>query len=247
MKEVIERLRDDKEYYGEFGSQYLSNSVIGVLLSNPQDFGKTKPDSKNMAFGRLFHQLVLEPEKAKAALSQCVNASTRTTKIYKEHLEQTGLDFALLRHEADQAEMLASRVLSNIEFYDIINGIWNQFEVPAIGEIEGVMWKGKADIVSPSHGIVDLKTTSDINSFKYSAKRYNYDSQAYIYETLFGKPMTFMAVDKETGQLGIFTCSESFLDSGREKVKRAIEVYQRYFGLNRTESIENHFISEELI
>lgn len=247
MKEVIERLKDDKEYYGEFGSQYLSNSVIGVLLNNPQDFGKAKEDNKSLAFGRLFHQLVLEPEKAKIAAAQCVKASTRTTKIYKDYLEDNGLDFALLAHEVEQAQQLASRVLSNIEFYDCINGIQNLFEVPAIGEIQGTMWKGKADIVSPSQGVIDLKTTSDINSFRYSAKRYNYDSQAYIYETLFGKPMTFIAVDKETGQLGMFTCSGSFLESGKEKVERALAVYHRYFGPNKTDAIENHFISEELI
>ena len=32
MKYDIERLRNDADYYGEYGSQFLSNSDIGVLL-----------------------------------------------------------------------------------------------------------------------------------------------------------------------------------------------------------------------
>jgi len=34
-KEILERLKIDEDYYGEFGQQYLSNSNIGTLFSNP--------------------------------------------------------------------------------------------------------------------------------------------------------------------------------------------------------------------
>ena len=37
-KEIIEKLRDDENYYGKFGKQYLSNSDISALLNNPLDF-----------------------------------------------------------------------------------------------------------------------------------------------------------------------------------------------------------------
>ena len=39
MSGVIEKLREDQEYYGGVGKQYLSNSDIGTLLKNPEDFG----------------------------------------------------------------------------------------------------------------------------------------------------------------------------------------------------------------
>ena len=39
MQDIIEKLRDDAQYYGEFGKQYLSNSDIGALLGNPKEFG----------------------------------------------------------------------------------------------------------------------------------------------------------------------------------------------------------------
>ena len=33
-----------------------------------------------------------------------------------------------------------------------------------------MMWKGKADIITPYDKIIDLKSTSDISKFKYSAR-----------------------------------------------------------------------------
>jgi hypothetical protein len=106
-------------------------------------------------------------------------------------------------------------------------------------------WKGKADIITNDY-IIDLKTTSDINKFKWSAKAYNYDSQCYIYEQLFGKPLYFYVIDKETAQLGVFRPSEQFVKNGEAKVERAMEVYNKYFGPKATEDIDNHFINETL-
>ena len=39
---IIEQLRDDSKYYGDFGKQYLSNSDIYNLLKNPRQFRKNK-------------------------------------------------------------------------------------------------------------------------------------------------------------------------------------------------------------
>ena len=67
-QEILAQLCDDSHYYGEFGSKYLSNSVIGILLSNPQMFGHKREDDKALALGRLFHQLLLEPDKAEVSM-----------------------------------------------------------------------------------------------------------------------------------------------------------------------------------
>ena len=92
----------------------------------------------------------------------------------------------------------------------------------------GYTWKGKADIVKPSM-VVDLKTTSDLDRFKYSANDYNYDSQAYIYNHLFGREVVFVVQEKGSNRVMIVECSEEFLDRGKEKVKRALENYKRFF------------------
>ena len=107
------------------------------------------------------------------------------------------------------------------------------------------MWKGKADIVCKDK-LIDLKTTSNINDFKWSARKYNYDSQCYIYQELFGKPLVFYVVDKTDGRLGIFRPTEEFIKRGEDKVERAIDVYEKFFGENATEKIETYFINEYL-
>ena len=34
-KEILQRLKNDEDYYGKFGKQFLSNSDIYHLLNNP--------------------------------------------------------------------------------------------------------------------------------------------------------------------------------------------------------------------
>ena len=45
--EIIERLRNDEDYYGEYGNQFLSNSHIGKLLKNPMSLYDKTPDNPN--------------------------------------------------------------------------------------------------------------------------------------------------------------------------------------------------------
>jgi hypothetical protein len=241
--QVIDKLRDDHEYYRGIGKNYLSNSDIGALLTNPKSFRKDRDDNKSFAEGRLFHQLLLEPEKIHKVDS--VDVSSRNTKEYKTYCSERNLEFALLTKEVEEIHKLVGVIKANIAFYDDIYQAGSLYEEPMVGDIKGVEWKGKADIVTPEF-IIDLKTTSDINKFKWSAKAYHYDSQCYIYQQLFGKPLVFYVIDKETAQLGIFRPTENFIRGGELKVERAIEVYQKYFGPNATEDIDNHFINETL-
>ena len=241
--QVLELLKDDKEYYKGVGKNYLSNSDIGTLLNNPKLFGKERDDSKAFMEGRYFHQLILEPEKAKELMF--VDASTRTTKIYKDFCEEHKLDFCLLQKEKEEMESLVKIMKANISFYEEIYKEGNQFEIPAVAEIQGMMWKGKADIVTDEI-IIDLKTTSDIDKFRWNAKKYNYDSQCYIYQQLFGKPLVFFVIDKVTGVLGVFRPTEEFVRGGEHKVKRAIEVFNKYFGDKPTDDIDNYFVDEFL-
>jgi hypothetical protein len=243
MNQIIEELRNDDEYYNGKGKYYLSNSDIYALLTNPKLFRAHKSDSKHFHEGRLFHQLILEPEKA--VIVPQVDVSTRNTKEYKTFCSDNNLEFAMLTKEYEEIVHLASVMKSNIQFYDDIYREGNLYEEPIIGEIKGLQWKAKADIVT-ADSIIDLKTTSDINKFRWSAKSYNYDSQCYIYQKLFGKPLYFYVIDKESEQLGLFRPSEEFVSGGEAKVERAMEVYYRYFGPNPTDDIDNYFINETL-
>ena len=77
MQDVIKALRDDSKYYGEYGQQFLSNSDIGMLLSNPKQFRKPRPESKALLEGRYFHTAILEPDKIKNfQLVDCASAGS---------------------------------------------------------------------------------------------------------------------------------------------------------------------------
>jgi len=243
-KDIIEKLRDDNEYYRGLGRKYLSNSDIDSLLNNPKSFGVPKEDNKGFAEGRLFHQLLIEPEKAKEVIY--VDASSRTTKEYKSFCEQMNRPFVLLKKEVEDVKELTETMKRNITFFDEIYRDGNTYETPGIAEIHGMMWKGKADIIT-NDSIIDLKTTGDILKFKYSAKAYNYDSQCFIYEYLFKKPLVFFVIDKTTRQMGIFKPTDSFIESGEAKVRRAIDVYGRYFAEDRWDDINNHYIDDILL
>jgi len=171
---ILALLNDDKEYYSGIGKNYLSNSDIGTLLNNPKDFGKPREDNKAFMDGRYFHQLILEPEKAEN--TPFVDVSTRNTKEYKNYCETNNLPFCMLKKEQEEVQHLVNIIKGNITFYDEIFREGNQYEVPAVGKIQGMMWKGKADIVGWDF-LIDLKTTGDIQKFKWSAKAYNYDSR----------------------------------------------------------------------
>jgi hypothetical protein len=251
MSNVIELLRDDQEYYGGVGKQYLSNSDIGTLLKNPEDFGVSRPDNKNFAEGRYFHQLILEPEKAKE--THIVDFASRNTKGYKEACLDMNLEVLLLKKEADNIENLVSRMTGNLDFFELIHAKGNNFEVPNIMTYSSVIddnhsvtqWKGKADIVGKDY-VIDLKTTSNIDDFKWNARKYNYDSQAFIYSRLFGKPMMFLVIEKQTGRMGMFTGNDDFYIRGQEKMHRAIEVYHKFFSEESSVDIKNYYVKDEI-
>ena len=114
-KQIIEKLRDDENYYGDFGKQYLSNSDISALLNNPLDFKKPSPPNPAFVVGGYFHTTILEPEKLDKY--KIIKSSTRNTKAYKE---LSGGDICLLEHEADNIELMREKVLENELFYDMI-------------------------------------------------------------------------------------------------------------------------------
>jgi hypothetical protein len=243
MSTIIEKLKVDDNYYGEFGANWLSNSDIGTLINDPKNFGKPKEETKAMVEGRYLHTLMLEPDKASSF--QIVQASSRNTNIYKQSVADSGKQILLLQDEADAMLEVASALKQNFEVSSTIYDKGNKFEQPAIGTIMGQSFKGKADIVS-SDFLYDLKTTSSLSDFRYSAYRYNYDSQAYIYGELFGKPMKFIVIDKETKMIGVFTASDEFVARGREKVEMALEVYNTYLSPTKKKNISQITIYQTL-
>ena len=238
-QEILKKLKKDKHYYGTFGKQYLSNSDIYALLNNPLQLGKPSKPNPNFLMGGYFHTAILEPEKLKSF--KIVESTSRNTKDYKEI---SGGEMCLLQHEADNINLMTDKLLANDICRDLIIG--QDYEKPMIKEIEGVMWKGKADIINHEEKLViDLKTTGEIDKFYWSAKKFNYDSQAHIYRELFGYEMLFIAIDKKTHQIGMFDCSPQFYESGMEKVIKAVEVFDLFYKTDNFDPAQ-YFINQTL-
>ena len=224
-KAILKKLEEDEHYYGKFGKQYLSNSDISTLLKNPLALHVPQKTIPAFLVGGYFHTAILEPNKLKNF--KIVQSTTRNTKAYKEI---SNGELCLLQQEVDQIELMVDKMMSNTVCKDLITNGEVEYKIPGIKEIEGKMWKGKADIVNHSERLViDLKTTNDIEKFRYSASKYNYDSQAFIYNQLFGYDMLFMVIDKNTHQIKICECSSSFYEKGQRKVQEAVAQYELFF------------------
>ena len=239
--EVIQKLINDEDYYGEFGKQYLSNSDIKTLLNNPLELKQPSKPIPAFLVGGYFHTAILEPDKLKNF--KIIESTTRNTKAYKEISQG---EMCLLQHEVDQCEVLVEKIMDNRVCRDLIHGDDVEFERPEITDLFGNKWKGKADIVNHSEKLViDLKTTAELDKFHWSAKKYNYDSQAYIYRELFGYEFIFIAIDKKTSQIGLFDCSTDFYKSGMNKVEKASEAYDLFY---KTEGFDpsQYFINKTL-
>ena len=240
-KEILARLKNDEDYYGDFGNQYLSNSHVGKLIKDPlRAFEPSKP-SPAFLVGGYFHTCILEPGKINKY--KVVKSSTRNTKEYRD---VSGGELCLLQHEVDTIELMREKVMSNDICKDLIQGPQTEYEQPGIINMFDNNWKGKADIINHDEKLViDLKTTADIDKFQWSASKYNYDSQAYIYSKIFGYEMLFIVIDKATHKIGVFDCSPEFYKRGEDKVCKASEAYDLFY---KTKDFDpkQYFISKTL-
>jgi hypothetical protein len=240
---LLDNMQDDTFYYGELSKLALSSTTIKLLLDSPKKFYYVTKygdslDTQGIRDGRLFHTLVLEPKKFEEF--HFVDVASKNTKVYKEAKAEYGTVYT--RTEKEQAEKLADQLLRNNLATSFLQG--SEFEVPVIDFVDGFPFRGKADVLGSC--IIDLKTTTDIKNFKWSAVKYGYDVQMYLYCQLFQKQyfdFKFIVIDKGSGDIGIFDCSEEFYLQGKEKVTFALQRYREYFENKDWETTE---ISESL-
>jgi len=228
-EEILTQMYDDEFYYGHLGQHALSSSSLKMILKSPKTYrnvtkyGDPNSDSPALAQGKLVHWMILEPHKVDEL--HFVDASTKNTKVYKEAKAEYGEVF--LTKEKSAAERIADAVLRNEAALKLINK--SEFEVPAIEMIEGLPFRAKADILK-GDTIIDLKTSADLNTFRYSADKYGYDLQAYMYKRMFNvKDFKFLVVDKGSTDIGIFETSDDFIKRGEEKFFQAVENYKYFF------------------
>ena len=228
-EEILANMFDDEFYYSHLGKHALSSSSLKTILKSPKTYrnvikyGDPSADSPALSLGKLAHWMLLEPHKIDKL--HFIDASTKNTKIYKEAKEFH--DEVFLTKERKATERITDAVLRNEAALKLLSN--SEFEVPEIAMLEGLPFRGKADIIQ-GDTIIDYKTSSELKGFRYSADKYGYDLQAYLYLRLFNKKkFTFLVVDKGSTDIAIFETSEDFINKGKDKFYTAVENYKYFF------------------
>ena len=227
--ELLKRMDDDTFYYGELNKLALSGSSLKLLLSSPKTYKFSlqygSSDSQALRDGWLFHTAILEPEVFSA--QEFVEVQSKNTKKFREAKANNPRVFTA--KERGDAERLVDAFYRNEYAKQLITKA--DFEIPAIDNVLDYPFRGKADVLATDR-IVDLKTTTNIKDFSWSANKYGYDVQCYLYCNLFKreyKDFHFLVLDKGSLDIGIFNCSEEFYYRGEEKVQKALDLYNKFF------------------
>lgn len=246
--ELLERMQEDDFYYGYLGKASLSSSSVKLLNQSPKAYQsylhRGSEESSALTNGKLVHMLILEPHKVQDSF-EIVDVKSKATKIFKEAEAANSVKAVVTADEFRNAQRMMNALMSCKQVEDIITNC--TYETAGFGYVAGMPFRAKADMIHADGGIYDIKTTSDIESFRYSAKKYGYASQAYIYGKIFGVHYLnfyFIAVDKSTYDIGIFNVSEEFYKLGEQLVKNATKTYREYFIEKR--DINQYLITETL-
>ena len=244
-EDILEKMNDDSFYYGYLGQNALSSSSLKDLYKSPKTYfnnsKQVNSDAAPLREGRLIHTVILEEYKLHDKYNFC-NASSRRTKTFQssETISKEMGKEVMLTSELNMANELCNAVRFNTYANELLTG--GQAEVPMIGELFGVPFRGKADYLKDGH-LIDLKTTSKLDKWERAAKYdWHYDMQGYIYSELFNvSKFTFVVVEKGTGDIGIFELSDETRELGGNKVRQCVNTFQEYF-IDKTSKLNDYTI-----
>ena len=182
--EILELMLNDEFYYGYLGKAALSSSSIKLLLDSPKKYKYVtkygSQESNALDAGWLYHTCILEPDVFEKQIF--VDVQSKNTKDYKLAKEEHGKVYTM--KQKNDAERLADAFFRNEHALKLITDC--EFEVPARGMVQGYPFRGKADVLATNR-IVDLKSTTNIKDFSWSANKYGYAVQCYLSCKLFNK------------------------------------------------------------
>lgn len=247
-QDILKKMDDDSFYYGHLGQHALSSSSLKKLLDGPDVYkaSLTKKDTApQLREGRLIHMCILERHKVKDLI---ITEGTKARKEFKEATKEYGEEMVYTESELYAAMTTANALESNEVAQFEMEGM--DFEVPVIGEVLGLPFRGKADVISKDRKrIIDVKTTSSSpKDFRWSAKNFKYALQAALYLELFNaESFTFITVTKGTGQVGIFPCSQEFIEQGQMMIEEAVSTYREYIDQPNSDQLLKNYVYRELL
>ena len=249
--ELLKKMQSDSYYYGHLGQYALSSSALKKLIEGPKAYQsslKQSDSSQVLRDGQLIHLSILEPHKLKDLV---ITEGTKARKEFKDAVAEYGEHKVYTQSEMESAYWIADAVKSNPTSSFLLENC--NYEVPNAAMIEDLPFRAKADAITKDGStIIDIKTTSSIGEegedFYWSARRFKYALQAVLYMEIFGATdFIFLVVDKGTKEIGIFDCSEQFLETGRMHIAKGIENYKKFFLSPDSETlIKNNVIRRTL-
>jgi len=226
------RFVDDNAYYSD--TEFISNSMLGKLKVSPKElvryFEKGSPTTSAMTFGRAFHLAILEPEVFSEQVA-IYDGKTKRGKAWDEFSETNKGKDIITEIEFECIKGMETALVGNEEIIEFLVG---KKEVAMVWEdsLSSVRCKGKVDILN-GNTIVDIKTTQDASfeAFRRSAYKYGYNRQAAFYLDGFGaKEFVFIVIEKKAPyNIGVYHCSDDFIESGRNEYSSLLMDYKKYF------------------
>lgn len=203
----------DEEY---FADPRANASTLNEVLKGASYFlnrkRKEAPKSDALFFGSIFHKIFL----TEMTLEQGLEAvKTPAKRALLENLSQS---------------------LEALEFWrDLKRGFYGPLILEEAGTTRD--FKIKPDVRCPQTGLIlDLKTTTDVNQFQWSAKKFGYDLQAAHYldvaHQIDGKEyrdFIFVVIDKSYPfQVKLFNLDEETKARGLEKRNQAFSQWSAW-------------------
>jgi hypothetical protein len=186
----------------------------------------------SMDFGSLVHCLILNPQdfEAEFIVSPKLDKRTKEGKAAAAEFEASANGRIVVSvDQLEKAQAMRDRVLISPTASELLEKAQTR-ELPMYYEFRGHKAKMKPDAFGPDI-ILDYKTTSSLDGFKYDFKKYNYDLQAAWYrrgDSVFHNSMKkkdFYIIAQETVapfQVDVFKIKEETLGFGWDKVEIAL-------------------------
>ena len=192
-------------------------------------------DRPSYAIGRAAHKLILEGETAYQetyAVGGPINPKTgvsygSSTKKYAEWLQEQGRP--AVTHEEDA---LVRHLADSVHGHPLVGDLLAEGQAEGVVRVEyqGIECQGRIDYYDTEHGIIDLKTCSDLDGFEYDARKYGYAYQVGFYDALImAKADRTMGVHiiavekKEPYRCGVWELTPELLDWACARNESAME------------------------
>lgn len=229
--------------------EYQSNPAVSRgflvdLLRSPAHAKHNRENRKDatlaMNLGTALHTKVLEPELFESQF--LVAKIDRRTTAGKELDAKAKADNLIVLDPDDGKEI--DEMVASIKAHAgakklLVNG---KPEVSLFSKLDGIDIKARLDYIRNDGIILDLKTTNDASpdSFMKSIINFDYHTQAAFYLDIassLGLPaihFAFIAVEKDAPYaVGVYTLTDDFIELGRTRYKRALEIYKTCIETNK--------------